>query len=418
VSSTSRLGAASSAILLLALAGCGGGDDGPPVHVSQISPADGATCVELHGTLRISLDGALDPSSVTSEHVRLLRDGYPPPVTLSYDATTHVIGVTTPGGLSKAQSYVLAVSDLKDAHGRTVDPASATFRTAVNAELSSRYGNGNRLENTLDAAGYIVRSVTRDDQGRVVSYRDIERTQERPTTSTIFVGAGADGQWFTADDVVYFRTQRTYEPGGALSTLHVSMNDNGFDRIEESTATYHYDSQGTAVKVDSVGGGLDLVIGTGDDDWYASAVTSGDVDQRGASQSWHCAAWAPVSGCVPADANQATQFTPGTGGVPDVTAVSWGPGEDGVWQTADDLFTERQEDTLDARGNVIRRVSYYPSFWGGQIPGPLMIGSYEVFQVGDHDLIASSTSYDYGPDIQWFTADDNVVQVTLYDTAH
>jgi len=98
--------------------------------------------------------------------------------------------------------------------------------------------------------------------------------------------------------------------------------------------------------------------------------------------------------------------------------VSFGPGDDGVWQTADDQFMSRQEDILDARGNVIRRVLYYPEFWAGQSPGPLVLSSCEVFQVDEHDRIASSTSYSPGPDFQCFTADDVVVQVATYDTAH
>jgi hypothetical protein len=417
MSSRISLAAAGAAFFVLALAACGGGGESPVVHASQFAPADGAMGVDLHGTLQVTFDGALDPASVTPDHVHLLRYGYVRPVTVSYDDTTHVVTATTPGGLRHNTPYTLVVSGVHDAAGRTVADASATFSTWVNAKTSETNvdDSGIDVQYILDAAGHTVQATYKDSSGAVAWYTTYERTDgqtnERLTTAKKWGGPGPDGQWFTADDVLAFQEDDTYEANGALSSRHGSQDQSAAPTLPEWRLTYAYDAQGTPADVEYVAGGDDLVLGTGDD-FKESTVTSGDADARQASQSWICEESQPDPSCSDATATGQDAFTPGSGGAPDVTTHSMG-------RPFESCFMSKEEDTLDARGNVIRHVEYFGDPMFGECAGLFEVAFYVVYQVDEHDRIVGSTTYgNTGPDGQWFTADDTVQSTAIYDTAH
>ena len=273
------------------------------------------------------------------------------PVTVSYDDTTHVATVTTPGGLRYNTPYTLVVSGVHDAAGRAVADASATFSTWVNAKTSETNvdDSGIDVQYILDAAGHTVQATYKDSSGAVAWYTTYERTDgqtnERLTTAKKWVGPGPAGQWFTADDVLAFQEDDTYEAKGALSSRHGSQDQGEASTLPEWRLTYTYDAQGTAADVEYVVGGNDFVLGTGDD-FHESTVTSGDADARPASQSWICEESRPDPSCSDAIAIGQDAFTPGAGGAPDVTTHSMG-------RPFESCLMSKEEDTLDARGNVV-----------------------------------------------------------------
>jgi hypothetical protein len=409
------LSAACAASFVLALSACGGGGT-PAVHASQFAPANGATGVDLHGTLQVTFDGALDPASVTPDHVRLLRYGYARPVTVSYDDSTHVVTVVTPGGLQYNTPYTLLVSGVHDAIGRTVADTSATFSTWVNAKTSERTVNACcDVQYTLDGAGHTIQAAYKFSSGAVAYYITYARTDastnERVMSAKKWIGPGADAQWFTADDVLGFQEDDTYEANGALSSRHGSQDQGEFPNLAEWRLTYTYDAQGAAADVEWVNGGNDLVLGTSDD-FYESTITTGDASARQASQSWTCEGSQPDSACSDSTASERDAFTPGITGSPDVTTIS----QSQPWQSC---VSSRYEDTLDTRGNVIRHVEYEADAWVGACGFDLLVTGYVVYQVDEHDRIVASTTYgDSGPDGQWFTADDTVSGTAIYDTTH
>jgi hypothetical protein len=366
--------------------------------------------------LQVTFDGALDPASVTPDHVHLLRYGYPRSITVSYDDTTHAVSIVTPGGLRNDTPYVLVISGIHDASGRTVPDASATFTTWVNALSSKTIVGGYDVQYALDNAGHTVQVTYRDTtSGAVVFYNTYERADGslngRVVSEKEWFGPGPDAQWFTADDVLGSLEDDNYEANGALSSRHGSQGSDGQSTWPEWRQTTTYDAQGVAADVEWVDGGNDLVLGTGDDS-YRSTVTSGDMDARQASQTWICEGSQPNPSCSDATATARFTFTPGTGGAPDVTTYSLG-------RPFDSCISGQEEQTLDARGNVVRDVWISGNGWVGECAFDLSVSSYTVYQVDDHDRIVTSTSYgDPGPDGQWFTADDTVYATEIYDTAH
>lgn len=100
-----------------------------------------------------------------------------------------------------------------------------------------------------------------------------------------------------------------------------------------------------------------------------------------------------------------------------------GAGQDGIWFTPDDVASNYEQSSYDARGNLVRLVSASAINPGGNVAGPDgilftgddLIVSYlsNTYDGGNH-LIRSVTYTGPGPDISWFTADDTALTYTTF----
>ena len=412
---------------LAVLAGCGGGSSPapapapapapPPVNAASFEPADGATKVDIRPGVRIVFDGALDAASVTNAHVTLTTTGFTLASSAVYDDATHAITVTVPT-LNHDASYTLSISGLTDASGRAVAEAHATFSTWVNAvRLVTFIGPNWAYDHetlALDAGGRATRGTFYDAAGKIVQAQAWDYVDGRRSTITSIAGAGPDGAWFTADDVLIGNRTYGYDAHGALASERtVAVPGPSSSGEPDTLKTWQYDDQGNVVVLTETDGGADLVLGTADD---VATFTSTTPASAGASTvSFVSHGPGPDGTLFTTDDIESATITADLSGSPTRRSTTYSaPGGDGSWTTAGDNAVKSIHDqVLDAHGNVVRDVFYEDH------PNTAVVDHYVVYVFDAHDNVVRSTWYgNAGPDGVWFTADDAPAVTYDYDTTH
>ena len=282
-------------VMALALTACGGGDNssspGGPVAVVSTTPANGATKVDIHTAIVITLSGNVDSSSVNRATAFLSQaiNGERHPVTVTYDNATGAITMNPSRVLWASTKWLVTLSGIKDKAGNTV----ATTRFLFSTERSPYT---KRISYTASGIIDFCSSAFYDANDNI-------------TRSVYCYGAGADGTWFTPDDAVNGYSSSTYDDDGSR-IRDVYYNGAGADGIwftaDDAVGSYSsntYDADGNRIRyVYYVGAGAD---GT----WF----TADDAINEYSSYTYD------------ADSNM-TKFVD-----------CRNPGADGVWFTADDV---------------------------------------------------------------------------------
>jgi len=416
---------------LAALTGCGGGSSyspppapapapapaPTPVSASAFTPADGSTKIGVHAPISIAFDGALDPASVTSAHVKLVGNGTTLRPALAYDDATHTITVTPAlESVTYGAHYTLSITGLVGANGLPIADAQATFATWGNGFLQADSLGGlqpSRDVYTYDASGRVLRIVSYDlaDLTSIVGDREFTYSADGLAVTTKTMAAGTDGVWLTGDDTVTYTTIDTYDAQGRQLTRE---EDPG--QPFGALTTYTYDADGYLTQSLTVQSGADGVYGTSDDQQWGGIAYSYDAQGR----------WSTISQSNGAGAD-GVQFTDDD--VNDYQAYSWAAdglsmryddynaaGADGKFATvADDQLAYYGLLTYDAHGNRIRSVTYTAASPGG----PMVVHRYMTYTYDANDNRKTLTSFSGpGPDGTWFTADDVVSNVYTFDTAN
>jgi hypothetical protein len=388
-----------------------GGGGSPEAHFSF---ADGATKIDIRSALRVTFTEALDPSSVTTDHVHLDSTGFTVPVTFSYDSTTSTITVTPVAALHHDTGYVLTVDGLRASSGNEVPAAASHFTTWVNSQfdvlLHGQAANSGATHwvTTLDADGHPAQMVGTDALGNV-----------KDCTTYIYAGGiaqsstqsdpGPDGKCLTADDDPQETLRNVHDANGALVAIdHFNGAGTGPAFGRESFA---YDALGDTASDLFYLAGPDGQVGTGDDQLSDGWVSTYDGQGLLLHTVYNGSGGAGPDGVLFTndDIDQVRVFTPGTGGAPDVLISYDDPGPDGRWLTSDDIADGYTKDWHDARGNVVQSIS----------------GSY--FQGVPQDLHCTLSTYDEHDNLVVVNevalsgnqgCNDHIDLTTTYDTSH
>ena len=373
--------------------------------VTAFAPADGAASVGIHSTLTIAFDAALDPASVTGEHVTLGSHGVPLPVTLAYDAATHSITLQPPPqGLAYAGRFDLAISGLRDARGLPVANAGASFATWLNHKLSVDQDDEHRVYAYDDQARFTGWSIFSSTfPGHEIGRRVITYAADGLHDTVTDLEPGPDGALQTPDDLVDLLMHTTDDAQG-----RPIGNDTGWSGLVLFKSTWTWAPDGTMASYSSVEPGADETFGGPDDTGYAERYTY-DAFGRKTGMMHANGAWPDAAVFTEADVSSFADSTWAADG----SSSRWtdrGVGPDGRMQTADDLVFDTRDDTFDTHGNVLRSVTR---------DSRSAVSTWTATVYDAHDNRVTSTTYE-GPGLDgtWLTGDDDIRSMTTYDTAH
>lgn len=397
-----------------------------PVAVKKVTPEDGATRVDVLDTVKITFDGALDPSSVTRAHVVITNGGVTIGSTLAYDEAMHRITlkpVDWHGAMEHGSTYTVALAGLVDGAGRAVPGFHSSFSTWANQMKTFTYmaeagvvdsfgrfeyspGTRSMREVYYGQPGADGQWGTADDV--VSAHVDYKlRADGRETGDTGYATPGADGAWFTGDDGVDWWLTQSYLPNGAPSGYEIHHSSPWDEACCSLRATDSYDADGLFVTDTSTQPGADGVLGTADDEVVVTTYRhdalgryiGGEQRTNGVVTSYQVRTWR-------ADRRIAHDET-------------WLPGPDGVPHTGDDSLAFVSAPTYDKRGNVIRTTMYPDAgpdgVWHTADDVPTR---YTRNWLDDNDnVVRSSRFFGPGPDGVWFNADDLALETSTYDTS-
>jgi hypothetical protein len=381
--------------------------------VTSFAPADGATQVNIHSTLTIAFDAALDPASVTSDHVHVIGGGQALATNVHYDATARAISIQLPVGMTYATRYTVSTSGLASANGLPVADAQATIQTWLNLALTdgapAGAATGIRSSMSYDAQGRLAQADS-VDVANPTAFQRRERCHPLPGSEalacTTWNSAGADGQWFTADDSVDTNETSVFDQYGNLLS----------DRIDYSFGSIFLtvnDYDGALSTGRSTWGdpGPDGVFGTADDvDVTYDRATFDSLGRFAAEDQSHGKG---ADGLLFSDDDIALYATRSysADGLSARTSTWIDMGPDGKAHTADDVLARTADRTYDAHGNEIRYVRK-------KADGTVLY--YETCEYDANDNRVRIRDYfspgGAGPDGVWLTADDVVSSETTFDT--
>lgn len=111
------------------------GQDTTPPTITSITPAAGATGVNVTSNIDVAMSEALDASTVTNDTVQLLDDSTPVAATVVYNAASNKITIDPSANLNPNKTYTVTMStDIKDANGVALaNPYTSSFTTGENA---------------------------------------------------------------------------------------------------------------------------------------------------------------------------------------------------------------------------------------------------------------------------------------------
>jgi hypothetical protein len=400
-----------------------------PVAVKNVTPDDGAQRVDVLDQVKITFDGAIDPASITRAHVVLTSWGVPVGSSMSYDDTTHRITlkpIDIHGGLVHGTTYTLKISGLVDSFGRAVTPFQSSFSTWLNPARSDKQVDHDPESGAIDwhgksffdGDGHLVRLVgysgagadgkwgTADDVVNSYSRYDL-RPDGLMSGEHDYYEPGADGIWFTADDVLSNYATQTYTPAGAPLVWTWHYVDPQAEACCATSYAYGYDDSGVLVSTTDRNPGPDGILGTADDDIY------GQTEDHDALGRW--------VGSTNSHAGVVTSYVVRTWRSDsriDCT-TSYSLGADGLPHTADDTITSIHTYTYDKRGNVIRYTRWFDAgpdgVWRTADDTPI---AYTRYWYDDNDNLVKSIAYEGpGRDGVWFTDDDQQQDLALFDTS-
>ncbi|MBA3460742.1 MAG: Ig-like domain-containing protein [Deltaproteobacteria bacterium] len=455
-------------------------DTTAPVLMSS-TPADNATKVAPLAALTFTFDEALDPTSVTNASVTVT---YPNPTyiaqingTVAYDAASHTITFAPKLPLLAGLKYTVKLaSSIKDEAGNAFGGDDLSFISSVNNIVKEVYydtstGQANYWSQyTLNANGRVAKLVsfgagpdtvalTPDDvadqhieqmynaAGQVTEYRyfgpgadtryntsdDVIRSVQyltydaegRQRGQSLVTGAGLDGSWGTADDVL--TNHQTYTSTGNVIRYTVFSgpgNDGVWKTPDDRTTTYYeytYNALGALERWDTYSSGPDQLAKTSDDvmsEYYeytnddnGTLLTTRYRNSPGPDMTWLTAD--DLTSSYEAYQVDANGYRIGL-------TYSNNPGSDAVYGTADDVIRGRIGYTSDTNGLQTSVTSFNgagPDAMWGTADDP--VSSYRKFT---YDLGGQRTDQKYysspGPDMVWKNQDDRVFSIVEFDTAH
>ncbi|MBI3353827.1 MAG: Ig-like domain-containing protein [Nitrospirae bacterium] len=160
----------------------GGADTTPPTVVST-NPANNATKVTVQSNIQIVVSEGLDSVSVSRATVSLRAGSYKVPSTVTYDDVSRTITINPAGALWYDYKYTITISGVKDLAGNIMAQTTFSFTTYKNPFTRYIYYTALGLVSSYYTYTY-------DANGNMTRY-------------VYYSGAGADGVWFTVDDVKY-----------------------------------------------------------------------------------------------------------------------------------------------------------------------------------------------------------------------
>jgi hypothetical protein len=409
-----------------------------PVTLIQLTPADGAAHVSLVDPIKLKFSGSLKASSVTATSVQLLAPGATTPMTatVAYDDASHTITLTPKIVLYPAYVYRVVASGLQAADGAAIADAKGSFTTVYNALIDATTYDATTPTKitalslyTEDAEGRTERSsnMAAGADGKFGTSDDVPsnwRLASYPATgdrSTFYTGAGADGVWYTADDVVGSRNEYFASApfGHVRSATYGAAGTDGTWGTADDVLTTASDILAAADGLEASwtvfsSFGADATPWTADDvvSYYFADTRTGNTVRRvyytaaGADGAWKTAD--DVIGGISENVYDADGRY--------LALRSFSKGPDGVWLTADDVQTSLWTRTYDASGLETRFTIYSGAgtdgAWG---TADDVVSSYYASTHAANGATRERASYQKGADGVWFTADDVKIYAERYD---
>ncbi len=383
------------------LAGCLPAQEAPRVLSSN--PADGADPVSIITDLRVVFSKSVAPQTVSDSTVFLRPSGGDRTLagSVSLDSETDTLTFVPAIPLGYGVTYVLELSGIEDSGGRPLESPTLTFDTYHNPQI--RY---------IQSSGGVVGP----------SYYDYHYDADGVSTWYGGFKAGVDGEWFTADDEMYFHGDTTVNGPGdrTLKTFYDPGVDQEWftsDDVPNWHAHYLLDGEGRYYRTDSFASGVDGVWGTADDEVSSYSLTL--FDENGIMSGGYSYDGAGADGIWFTDDDDVsgyylTQPTP-EGQQP--WSISYTAGVDGVWETADDAIGAVFARIFDAAGLPVRLEGFSGPgddqewFTADDV---LFFFNQTVFDPLGNRIRAQSTAP--GPDGVFFTADDILGNIAEFDT--
>ncbi len=383
------------------------------------TPLEGATKVAVTTPIEVRLGRSVDPATISSATVTLLGKGrfgfFNVPGWASYDAAQKLISFKT-GVLPPGCSYILKLSGLKDPVGNPLPDMTVAFSTLRNQvkETVTYNANGSVRDYALS---------TFNPAGLPLDFKD-------------YTSAGADGIWFTTDDVLganatndytYNYATQKYTLADASSYFgldDVLWTDYTFDPSDNLTdeayygdtdlghTTYSYDNRGFLLQVTRF-----------NDDYSSSTVMSYTVSvydaQGNKVQDITYNSRNPDGTPLPGDtvARYSTYALDAEGRLSRIVTYD-NTGPDGIWFTADDGVSGYWDFTYGTNGQLTRSAYHgAPGADGTWFTADDVQLAYIVYH---YDTAGNRTEriryVAPGSDGVWFTADDTRSVVDTYDT--
>jgi hypothetical protein len=388
---------------------------GPAITLLDSTPATDALHVSVLTPVKLHFSAALKAASVTEASVMLLlpNASVGAPADVTYDDATHTVTLTPKVPLAVNNVYRVRTKSLVGADGAAVTDVAFSFTTLFDSFLDNITYDATGTTVTalttydLGTDGRIARRTTWKDGGDNVmpSPDDIPINYYAYTYGTAtyrnvyYNGIGADGMWFSPDDVISIVSDYDYTvPGRARYTYTNAPGADGKwftpDDVIGQFTEIDYNADGREISaINYAGPGVDNKPFTPDDVVQTRFTDewTGNVGKRifygniGADGVWFTPddvvsgvsiytldATGRLVSLVAMDTGPDNKFltpddTPqsvwsmvydGTTGLITQFRVYTGMGADGMWQTPDDVLDHYFGYTYDAAGAVMTRKIY------------------------------------------------------------
>lgn len=400
---------------MVVLTGCGGGTGsktpasrntvGPALQVVSSTPSANARGVQVDARISVTVNGDLDPSSVTGQSVQLMPlveapttepDPDAPAMQrivgeVTYTATTRTVTFTPSAHMLHGANYHLVLSNLRGVAGGTLGSAEVRFRTFNNNHVKSiEYDPATQaVVHTetfeYDAAGDMIRSdsytgndipanlteyvlhknatlpgapsvaidfAEYDATNQLVAYGADVRENGLVVAHAMFDGPGADSLWNFTDDLV-----AVYELNAHRHAGHTLFSHYG---AIVASQPWSSDPVARASKFAFVHGTLRENDGDGRSfrniSYSRWSATGPELDAAGNPKpvsdgvtSYRKFEYDPVGQLIRSWTYGSTSLAAPSEG---------GAGPDGAWLTADDVPSRVTATEYAADGHVQRVVSY------------------------------------------------------------
>ena len=236
-----------AAILFTGLSGCSSDSGDGTSPIAESFPADGATNAGVLDSISLRMKEPLKASLLSEATATLIASDSSEILTLtpSYSPFSNTVGYTlvlaTPRPLTYATQYQLQVDGLRTESDTALDAFTLSFTTHNVPTQASR-------------------EIRYDGDGNIIQYYRFDRDTEQKIIRKIwFLGAGADGIWFTEDDADDLRSyehnfyddrgkliQQAYYSNAGIDGIWLSADDQP-NSYEDYTQELNIDGQPTPV---------------------------------------------------------------------------------------------------------------------------------------------------------------------------
>lgn len=387
--------------------------------VASSTPADAATGVPAATSIQVRMNRPLDAATVNAATVSLIGKGrlgsFRVPGVVSYDQGLKAVKLST-GGLPSGCSYTLTLSGLKDGSGNPVPDAVVTFATLKNqVEKTVDF----RVDGSVQKYGV----ATFETDGRIKAHK-------------VYTAAGADGAWFTPDDVLGPNESYSYNYNYATRRYTLSTVYSYFGASSLLDTNYYFDADYNLTRERHYAGSFSGFASFGYDSRGFLAKTSYHDGYDDAdpllfyTMPQYDPQWIKVRetqfSATNADGTPAAvetvagyrKYLPDQQGRLGRTVTYDAVGTDGVWFTADDAVGGYWDQVYQANGSLLRAVYHGdPGADGAWFTADDLLTTYVGYRYDAQGNRSESVRYaGPGPDGTWFTADDLKGSVSTYDT--